>query len=350
MRLTLCVLIELTSCVLCISANPACLRGESVFELDRREDAVTVRLNGALFTRYIARGGACPNLWPIIGPGGVEMTRAYPMREKAEGETHDHPHHRSMWYSHGAVNGVDFWSQSRRSGMIRHREFLRVESAPVPLIETKNDWVNDSGEPICSDTRVISFAAEDDRQWIDFDITLFNDTQQPVVFGDTKEGTFALRVAESMTVDAGLGGEIVNSLGTKNDAAWGQQASWVDYHGPIGDNVVGIAVLNHPNSFRFPTFWHVRTYGLLAANVFGIHNFKNSHEEDGSFTLRPGESISFYYRVILHRGDEQEGRIPESFADYVKVDKPVSGVAASSADPVPLVEPEQSSRVPQSVP
>ena len=30
----------------------------------------------------------------------------------------------------------------------------------------------------------------------------------------------------------------------------------------------------------------------------------------------------FCYRVLLHSGDEQKGRIPESFVEYAKVDKP----------------------------
>ena len=80
-----------------------------------------------------------------------------------------------------------------------------------------------------------------------------------------------------MAVDGDRGGKIVNSLEAIDQEAWGKAAAWVDYHGPVGPDEVqaGIAVLNHPSSFRFPTFWHVRTYGLLAANVFGLHNFKS---------------------------------------------------------------------------
>ena len=119
------------------------------------------------------------------------------------------------------------------------------------------------------------------------------------------------------------GGNIVNSLGDTDGATWGKQSSWVDYHGPVGkeNQVVGIAILNHPSSFRFPTYWHVRTYGLFAANVFGIHNFENSNEKDGSHTLKPGATMTFRYRVLLHRGDEKQARIAEAFVEYAKIDK-----------------------------
>jgi len=64
-----------------------------------------------------------------------------------------------------------------------------------------------------------------------------------------------------------------------------------------------------------------RTYGLFAANVFGIHNFENSNEKDGSHTLKPNESITFRYRVLLHKGDEQQAAIAEAFVEYAKIDK-----------------------------
>ena len=33
---------------------------------------------------------------------------------------------------------------------------------------------------------------------------------------------------------------------------------------------VGIAVFDHPENLRAPTYWHARAYGLLAANPFGV--------------------------------------------------------------------------------
>jgi hypothetical protein len=84
---------------------------------------------------------------------------------------------------------------------------------------------------------------------------------------------------------------------------------------------VGLAIFNHPSSFRFPTYWHVRTYGLFAANPFGLHNFKGSRDEDGSATLEPGESLTLRYRVYLHHGDEEEGEVARAYAAYAKEEK-----------------------------
>jgi hypothetical protein len=221
------------------------------------------------------------------------------------------------------VNGVSFWHEEKPFGIIEHQEFVRIENEAAPLIVTRNSWLDDDGKKICSDLRAIRFGTDKDNRWLDFDITIQADGEEPVTFGDTKEGTFAIRVADSMRAEEDLPGKIVNAVEATNKEAWGKTAAWVDFQGPVGESAepAGIAVLNHPASFRFPTYWHVRTYGLFAANVFGLHNFKNSHEEDGSHTLQPGESMSFYYRVVLHRGDEREARIREAFLDYAKLVK-----------------------------
>ncbi len=298
----------------------------SRFELKRADEKVDVFLDGKLFTRYQTKSGTKPILWPVVGPDEVELTRGYPMREATADEKSDHPHHRSLWFTHGDVNGVDYWKEpddgepARGFGQIVHREFLVVESHPVAQIRTRNEWIDFQGEKVLSDYRTIGFGADASRRWIDFDIQLVADTE-PVKFGDTKEGCFGVRVAGWMRADD-QGGMIVNNLkqqGEKN--TWGKAASWVDYYGEKNGEVYGIAIMNHPSSCRFPTFWHVRAYGLFAANVFGLHNFKNSDEEDGSLELKPGESITFSYRVLLHKGDDQQGRVPEAFIDYAKVEK-----------------------------
>jgi len=276
-----------------------------------------VKIDGALFTEYITESRSKPILWPIIGPTGKPMTRAFPM-EKIKGERWDHPHHRSLWFTHGNVNGVDFWAEGKRRGHIVHREFVRAESGPEAVIETLNDWVDADGKKQLEDRRVLTFKASENYRSIDFDITL-TASEGPVVFGDTKEGTMGIRVASSMDVEQKGDkpkGHIINSEGLENLAAWGKPAPWVDYHGLVDGELVGIAVMNHPSSFRYPTYWHVRTYGLFAANPFGLHDFQHTKEHIGEFTLPEGESIVLRYRILFHKGDEKESHVATAFEQY----------------------------------
>ncbi len=287
----------------------------------RSEKGATLQIDGQPFTEYIIQSGTKPILWPILGPTGKRMTRDYPM-EKGKKEAKDHLHHRSLWFSHGNVNGIDFWTEppTKKTGTIVHRKFVKIESGTQTEIVTENDWLGPAGKKVLEDQRRLAFGTRGDARWIDFDITL-RASQGPVAFGDTKEGTFGLRVAQSLRVDSKQGGEIVNSAGQTNAAAWGKPADWVDYHGPLDGEKVGIAIFNHPSSFRYPTGWHVRTYGLFAANPFAQRSFAGERGEAVSYTLPKGEEITLRYRVFLHRGDEKQGKVAEAFAEYAKLKK-----------------------------
>jgi hypothetical protein len=117
-----------------------------------------------------------------------------------------------------------------------------------------------------------------------------------------------------MDVTSKKGGKIVNSEGINDTKAWGKAASWVDYTGPVDGKTVGISILNHPSSFRYPTTWHVRDYGLFAANPFGYHDF--GQKTSGEYVLPKGDSIQFRYRVILHDGDTASADLPTAFRAY----------------------------------
>ncbi|MEX0978662.1 MAG: PmoA family protein, partial [Pirellulales bacterium] len=283
---------------------------------EKTPGGVAIKVDGQPFTEYLVKSGSKPILWPIIGPGGKRMTRNWPMDTGVPGETdRDHPHQRSLWFTHGDVNGIDFWSEGQ--GRIEHREFVKVESGPQAVIVTRNDWLSPDGSKlVCQDERSFTFGADANSRWIDVAIDI-KASAGPVVFGDTKEGSFGVRTASNMRVDSKKGGQIVNSEGQTNLAAWGKPAAWVDYHGPFDDEILGIAILNHPTSFRFPTHWHVRTYGLFAANPFGLGDF-TSGKTKGEFTLGEGETLKLRYRVLLHKGDEKQGRVAEVFAYYSK--------------------------------
>ena len=286
--------------------------------LEKGDGGVTVKIDGKPFTKYIEKSGTKPILWPIIGPTGKEMTRSYPMAKK-EGEKEDHIHHRSFWLTHGDVNKVDFWGEvnDKAHGTIEHGTYEKMESGPKATLVTTNKWKGPDGSVILEGKETYRFGREDNIRWIELDAILTAAIDE-VTFGDTKEGSFGVRVDETMKVDAKKGGQIVNSEGQKDGDAWGKRAAWVDYHGPVEGETLGIAILNHPTSFRHPTYWHVRTYGLFASNPFGIHDFTAGKENPGTHTLKKGETLRLRHLVILHTGDEKEGKVAEAWDKYQK--------------------------------
>lgn len=309
---------------LLLGAGCATPHGEGV-RVTPLADRVRVEINGHLFTEYVFKNVSRPFCYPLLGPGGTPMTRNWPM-QTVPAESHDHPHQRSFWYAHGDVNGQDFWSEADRAGHIEHVRFTRLQSGrEAGVIQSHNRWVTREGAVLCTDDRTLRFYNRPDRERIfDFEITL-HAGKTAVTFGDTKEGTMALRLAETMRVkpnqdNAGKpGGHIVNSEGVRDGAAWGKRAAWCDYYGPVDGKIVGVAVFDHPNNPRFPTWWHVRDYGLFAANPFGRHDFENLPDRTaGQLVIPAGQSVRFRYRFYLHEGDERQARVAEHFAEFLQ--------------------------------
>lgn len=301
------------------------VRAEPKLTVTEEPDGATVYIDGEVFTRYLKRSGTRPVLWPLNGPTGAPVTRRYPVGGRGPGEEVDHVHHRSIWFGYEGVNGCDFWHEPEPGvarhyeiGSVAHREFVRLDSNDQKaVIGTRNDWLNASGQAVAHDQRLLEFGATDDARWIDFRIRLWS-AKGPLTIGDTKEGMFAVRVGSTMRVDAKQGGRIVNSRGAVDDATWGQEAEWVDYYGPADGEQVGIAIFADPRSKYGVPRWHVRPYGLHAANPFGKAPYTGKPEDQGGLTVPAGEAVDLRYRIYLHRGDEREGKVAEAYEAFAK--------------------------------
>lgn len=285
-------------------------------DIQRDKEKLHITLNGEPFTDYIFAGYSRPILFPILGPGGAKMTRNWPLAP-GENEEHDHPHHKSFWWGHGDMNGVDFWAEGKNSGKVQHVEFEEVRSGNVGVIRARDKYVDENGKVICTDDRTLRIRGDGEVRIIDFDITV-HASEGDLKFGDTKEGTLAVRLAETMRLKGKVGkGHIVNSEGVRDDETWGKAAKWVDYYGPVDGQILGLAIFDHPSNPRYPTTWHVRDYGLFAANPFGLHDFEKKPPGAGDLTVEKGQSITFRYRLLIHRGDEKEAKIREAYDRYL---------------------------------
>lgn len=308
------------------AASTACA-GVSVLELD---DRVRIEIDGKLFTEYRHTGAPHVYYWPVIGPGGAKMTRAWPMAE-VPGEERDHPHHRSLWFSHGAVNGVDFWAElasygskppKHPIGSIVHDRVLKTASGEKSgELITAQKWAAPDGTvPLTSTQRFVVHHRPEAERLFDFEITLTAGTMD-VLLGDTKEGTAAIRIAESMRLKGPKAtpgaGKILNSEGDTDGKVWGKRARWVSMSGPIDGSIYGIAMFDHPSNPRHPTRWHARDYGLFAANPFCETEMdKNQPKGAGDFSLKAGQSATFRYRLYIHQGDAAAGKVAERYAEY----------------------------------
>ncbi len=301
-----------------VGAGLVAQESEQAVSFQRQADRVSVMIGqGAekkLFAEYRFQGLPKPVLYPVMAPGQVAITRHFPMDDTHADEAQDHPHHKSIWFAHGDVNGMDYWSEK---ATIENKSLLCMENGS--LVST-NDWLSGDGKPVCFDVTVIRFRAGDDWRLIDYEVTL--QAIDDIVLGDTKEGTFAIRThpalrlvdKEGKATDA----RSLNSVGTQGKAIWGQAAKWVHYAGQINQAPYSITLMDHPSSLRHPTTWHAREYGLIAANPFGLSYFQKAEKNAGNLKLKSGETCSFRYGVYLSLGELKTPQIEEIYVQYAK--------------------------------
>ena len=62
--------------------------------------------------------------------------------------------------------------------------------------------------------------------------------------------------------------------------------------------------------------WHVRDYGLFAANPFGVSDFEKKPKGIGNVTIPEGENLTFKYRIYIHKGNYEQGKVAERYKEY----------------------------------
>jgi hypothetical protein len=112
--------VGLSAACLLAAALPEAV-GAEPHGLSVRQDksGVTIEVDGGPFAAYVIDEGNKPYLWPVVGPTGKPMTRAYPMRDLPEepAAQRDHPHHRGITFGHESVGGADWKYPETRDGL-----------------------------------------------------------------------------------------------------------------------------------------------------------------------------------------------------------------------------------------
>src|SRR5262245_12064894 len=293
---------------------------------------VDIAIGGKPFTSYLWPDQVKkPVLDPIRSANGTIVTRGWPLNPRP-GERIDHPHHVGLWFNYESVNGLDFWNNSEaikaeersKMGTILHRRIVSATGgADRGELVTESDWVTSTGTVLLHERTQFVFAGDATTRTIDR-IAKLTAADQKVVFPDAKDGMLGLRVARQLEQpsneplvftdiagratevpamdNTGVTGEYLSSEGKKGDAVWATRGRWTLLAGSIAEGgaarPITIAIIDHPQNPGFPTYWHARGYGLFAANPLGQKVFSEGRETM-NFTLQPGASATFRYRVVV---------------------------------------------------
>ena len=301
---------------------------ESV-DVQRDGDRIDVVIGGHPFTSYyFGAAAAKPYLFPLRSALGTIVTRGFPMVTDIAGEDHDEPHQRAMYFAHGDVNGYDFWGEAAYPRWSRHSAstfgrtvFRKLDEmqggSDSGTLRAEFDLLRPEGEAIATEIQSYIFRGDEKSRIVDCEFTILAN-HGPVRMGDTKEGTFAIRVVKALDSPPG---RLVNSNGAVGEKViWGKLANWVNYDGNVGGEDVGIAIFDHPKNFRHPTYWHARGYGLLAANPFGLREFTHDRHQNGGLSIAAGGSLMLRYRVFIHHGDLKQAKVADAYRQYTAGD------------------------------
>lgn len=293
---------------------------------------VDILYNNKLLTSYCYYDSSRkPMLFPVNTIDGITVTRGYPFKTIA-GERTDHPHHTGIWLNYESVNGLDFWNNStaiavekrNKYGTIIHQKIIRKkENRTFASLTTSATWVRPDKKILLNEQTTFNFSVKENSFIIDH-ITTLMATDTVVFFKDVKDGMFAIRVARELELPskeksnyvddkgnitsippstaADVTGMYYSSEGLKGDSVWSSKGKWVMLTGKKEGKEITIGIFDHPSNIGYPAYWHARGYGLFAVNPLGRKIFSNGKEEL-NFSLQPGQSVTFRYRVVIHSGD-----------------------------------------------
>ena len=304
--------------------------GAEAVSFTRQGDTIQVTIGGKPFSVYhFDPQTSKAYLQPLRDANGVVVTRGFPIGD-AIPAAHQHdasvePHQRAMYFGHGKINGYDFWSEevfvkyyghgdTSGFGRMVFRKIDEMSGGPSSgTIRATFDLDGPDHKPFAQETQEFTFRGDKGSRSIDCQIIIRAD-HGPVKFGDTKEGTFAIRLAPELDAPKGT---MVDSKGGQGEAQiWGKRADWVNVDGVINGQTLGVAIFDSPKSFRHPTYWHARGYGLLASNPFGLSFFLRDPKRNGSYTVPAGKSINFQYCVLIHDGNYKQAHVAEQYTRY----------------------------------
>jgi len=281
-------------------------------------DRAVVRVGDEVFFALAESEFGRPVIWPLQAAAATPVTRSWPMAEEADAEQ-DHPHQRSLWFAHGDVDGVDFWTEGKTAGRVELDGRLRSvldEHGRVEL-SSRHRWVDAAGRLVCRDRRVWRAAASDEGRGLELEVELQARPDAPLRLGDTKEGTFGLRLHPALRLQGKVAtGHYLDSEGRTDAEVWGKRARWVACAGTVAGRAVGVVVMDDPRNLRHPTWWHARPYGLLAANPFGAHDFERAPPGTGAHEVPAGGSLRLRYGVWLFEGALDRERLERAWGRF----------------------------------
>jgi hypothetical protein len=302
-------------------AIPSGLRAaEHRVTFESQENAVLIRADNRPLATYVYRDPEIlrPYFKDVCAPGGVQVTRHHPPREGVDPLDHA-TMHPGLWLAFGDLGGADFW---RNKATVAHGGFVQAPHAEGDkgTFTVRNQYMAE-GTAICEEICTYTFQVRPAGYLIRWDST-FQSKRSGLYFGDQEEMGLGVRMATPLMVkpyeNRHRPGRILDDRGRRNEKAiWGEQATWCDYSGRLGDMFAGITIMPDPRNAT-ACRWHVRDYGLMVANPFGQSVFKKGPAKKTEVVS--GRPFHLRFGILLHAAPDADDFDPAAaYHDYLKL-------------------------------
>lgn len=248
-----------------------------------------------------AEKGKRPFLHPLYSPDGARIL--------TENEPAHHPWQHGLYIGLNDVNGFGFWTEGKASNNLKIDGSFQPEPMLAPLIaENRTEWsvangyLTPSGKKILRETQAWSLNLREEFYTLDLTWTLTAENEN-VVFGRYDYGGLFLRrpVYENVPVS------FLTSAGQETcQDAEGQRFEWCALSLKEDEAWTGLALFDHPSNPGSPTPWRVD----------GQYGIGPSPCRLGSWSLTPGKSKSFRYRVLAYLGRPDDAFLRNQFSSF----------------------------------
>jgi len=267
---------------------------------------------------YYQRSGF---IHPLYSPGGQVLTNDFPA---------DHMHQHGIFLA--MVNttfqdqSIDFWNQQNKTGTVTHVEVIDTISGPVFAGFTcrlQHLAIPENDTTIVLDEiwQVNVYNVDTYFVW-DITSTLTCAAEEALHMNEYHYGGMAFRASaqwfdpdyqpneDSMAnyLGEGQGGFITREGKTRIDGNHARPY-WVDMHGMIDGEPVGVCIMDHPNNFRYPQ--PVRIHPSMPYFCFAPMVL-------GPFDIEPEEIYRSSYRFISHQGAPDTTQLNTYWQAYVE--------------------------------
>ena len=299
-------------------------KARSGVDLTRRNDGLDFKIAGRNVFTFVTTPAGLPDkaikpvflrggyIHPVFTPSGRLVTDDYPS---------DHYHQHGIWFAWTKTEfegaHPDFWNVGDQTGRVEFESLDGSWAGPVyGGFKSRQRYVALTGpnaRPALNEQwelRLYNVGQTGKaKRYFVFDVVATQEcaSNSPLILEEYRYGGMGVRGHRDWKDKTKV--SFLTSEGKARESGNATKARWVHMSGPVDNQIVGIAVLGHPNNFRSPQPLRIHPDDPYL-------NYAPS--QLGRFEIKPGEKFVLRYRYIVADGAADKAELDRLWNDYAQ--------------------------------